>query len=206
MNIRWNIFLSVVAVALLAWFYSLNQEDEKLASLIKAPDAPEYVGQNMQTTVFSPTGKKQYIASAQKVEYYTADGHTDFQQPEVLLLDVELDKKNTEKQTALEDIDTKNNEKQNWNLRADKAKLTKDNMLYLEGNVVVKSLSKLSRLQRIETQSAVVNLKTQDISSDQMVTINGLGFSSSGLKLSGNLQQQVATLKEQVRTRYEISQ
>ena len=35
--------------------------------------------------------------------------------------------------------------------------------------------------------------------------INGLNFNSSGLKLVGNLRQQVATLKEQVKTYYEIN-
>lgn len=79
MNIRWNIILSVIALCLLAWFYSLNQEDEGLNALIKKADSPEYSRQNMNTTVYSPTGKKQYLATSDKVEHYTSDGHTDFQ-------------------------------------------------------------------------------------------------------------------------------
>ena len=78
-------------------------------------------------------------------------------------------------------------------------------MLYLNGGVVAETLLPESKLQRIETESAVVNLTTQDISSDTMVKINGQNFTSSGLKLTGNLHQQVATLKEQVKTYYEIN-
>ncbi|QEH46081.1 LPS export ABC transporter periplasmic protein LptC [Aggregatibacter actinomycetemcomitans] len=189
MNIRLNIILAVIALGLLVWFYSLNQEDGSLKDLIKTADSPEYVGQKMSTTVYSPTGKKQYLATSAKVEHYTSDGHTDFQQPVVLLLDIEI----------------QNTDKESWKLSADKARLTKDNMLYLDGNVIAQSLSAQSRLQRIETQRAVVNLTTQDISSDQMVKLNGQNFNSTGLKLTGNLQQQVATLKEQVKTYYEIS-
>ena len=189
MNIRLNIILAVIALGLLAWFYSLNQEDGSLKDLIKTADSPEYVGQKMSTTVYSPTGKKQYLATSAKVEHYTSDGHTDFQQPVVLLLDIEI----------------QNTDKESWKLSADKARLTKDNMLYLDGNVIAQSLSAQSRLQRIETQRAVVNLTTQDISSDQMVKLNGQNFNSTGLKLTGNLQQQVATSKEQVKTYYEIS-
>ncbi|WP_109091870.1 LPS export ABC transporter periplasmic protein LptC [Aggregatibacter actinomycetemcomitans] len=189
MNIRLNIILAVIALGLLAWFYSLNQEDGSLKDLIKTADSPEYVGQKMSTTVYSPTGKKQYLATSAKVEHYTSDGHTDFQQPVVLLLDIEI----------------QNTDKESWKLSADKARLTKDNMLYLDGNVIAQSLSAQSRLQRIETQRAVVNLTTQDISSDQMVKLNGQNFNSTGLKLTGNLQQQVVTLKEQVKTYYEIS-
>ena len=192
MNIRWNIILSVIALCLLAWFYSLNQEDEGLNALIKQVDSPEYSGQNMTTTVYSPTGKKQYLATSDKVEHYTSDGHTDFQKPKVRLLDLEIQNSGS-------------TDKESWELSADKAKLTKDNMLYLEGNVVAQSLSPLSRLQRIETESAVVNLTTQDIRSDKMVKLNGQNFRSTGLKLTGNLQQQVANLKEQVKTHYEIS-
>ena len=78
-------------------------------------------------------------------------------------------------------------------------------MLYLAGDVVVESLTPDSRLQRIETESATVNLKTQDITSDEAVKINGQNFNSTGLKMVGNLRQQAATLKEQVKTYYEIS-
>ena len=60
MNIRWNIILGVIALALLGWYYSLNQDHGDLQSLIKKPDSPEYVGNKMETTVFSPEGKKQY--------------------------------------------------------------------------------------------------------------------------------------------------
>ena len=36
MNIRWNIILGVIALALLGWYYSLNQDHSDLQSLIKS--------------------------------------------------------------------------------------------------------------------------------------------------------------------------
>ena len=124
MNIRWNIILGVIALALLGWYYSLNQDHGDLQSLIKKPDSPEYVGNKMETTVFSPEGKKQYLAISDKVEYYTQDGHTDFISPLVYLFDVSLDNKDKEAKTDKIQL-----EKQNWKLSAKKAKLTKDQML-----------------------------------------------------------------------------
>lgn len=59
----------------------------------------------------------------------------------------------------------------------------------------MESLLSPSRLQRVETESAVINLSTQDISSEHAVKIYGQHFHSTGLKLTGNLQQQIATLK-----------
>ncbi|OOF61365.1 LPS export ABC transporter periplasmic protein LptC [Rodentibacter pneumotropicus] len=199
MNIRWNIILGVAALCLLGWYYSLNQDNNDLQSLVKAPDSPDYIGQKMETTVFSPDGKKQYLAISDKVEHFSQDGKTNFTTPLVYLFNTAGDNQKQKNETA------KLLESQSWKLSAQKAVLTKDKMLYLEGNVVAESLEPTSRLQRVETQSAVVNLKTQDITSDTMVKINGQNFNSTGLKMVGNLRQQVATLKEQVKTYYEIS-
>lgn len=196
MNIRWNLILAVITLGLLAWFYTLHQDDEKLTDLIKPPEKPEYIGQKMETVVFSPTGEKQYVALSDKVEHFTFDGHTDFTKPVVYVLDVPINKDDTESAVK--------NQIESWKLTADKATLSKDNMLSLKGNVVAQSLVESSKLQRIATESAVVNLKTQDITSNSMVTINGQNLTSTGLKLTGNLKQQTATLKEQVKTHYEI--
>lgn len=198
MNIRWNIILGTVALCLLGWYYSLNQDNSDLESLVKAPDSPDYIGDKMETTVFSPEGKKQYLAISDKVEHFSQNGKTNFSSPMVYLFDASTTKSDKNNSAKLL-------ESQSWKLSAKKAILTKDEMLYLEGDVVAESLEPNSRLQRVETQSAVVNLKTQDITSDTTVKINGQNFNSTGLKMVGNLRQQVATLKEQVKTYYEIS-
>ncbi len=190
MNIRWTVFLSAITLVLLAWYYSLNQDDQQLATLIKKEESPEYIGHKMSTVVYSPTGQKQYLAVSDKVEYYDYDGHTNFERPLVYLFEIE---------------NQKTQQKESWKLSADRAILTKDNMLYLKGNVIAETLLPQSKLQRIETEDAKVNLNTQDISSDNTVKINGQNFTSTGLKLTGNLQQQIANLKEQVKTYYEIN-
>lgn len=190
MNIRWTVFLSAITLVLLAWYYSLNQDEQQLATLIKKEESPEYIGHKMSTVVYSPTGQKQYLAVSDKVEYYDYDGHTNFERPLVYLFEIE---------------NQKTQQKESWKLSADRAILTKDNMLYLKGNVIAETLLPQSKLQRIETEDAKVNLNTQDISSDNTVKINGQNFTSTGLKLTGNLQQQIANLKEQVKTYYEIN-
>ena len=200
MNIRWNVILGLIALGSLGWFYSLNSDKPDLSNLVKKTDSPDYIGNKMETTVFSPEGKKQYLSTANKVKHYTVDGHTEFEMPLVYLFDVSTSN-NAEKSNN----PAKLLESQSWKLSAKKAKLTKNEMLYLEGDVIAESLEPTSRLQRIETQAAEVNLKTQDISSDTMVKINGQNFNSTGLKMVGNLRQQIATLKEQVKTYYEIN-
>ncbi|MBE2898060.1 LPS export ABC transporter periplasmic protein LptC [Pasteurellaceae bacterium 20609_3] len=191
MTSRWNILLVIIALALSGWYFTLNQQDDSLErAKIKPQDAPDYIAQEMQTTVYAIDGVKQYVADASKVIYFQHNGETQFDAPEVFLY-----QKN--KQTGeLE---------KSWRLSADAATLSKDKMLYLKDNVLVQSLLPDSRIQTLKTQSAVVNIATQDITSDTMVSIHGPQFTTTGNVLTGNLRQQIATLKEQVKTQYEIN-
>ena len=74
MNISWNSVLGLASLCLLGWYYSLNQDDSDLQNLVKTPDSPEYIGNKMETTVFSPEGKKQYLAFSEKVEHFGQNG------------------------------------------------------------------------------------------------------------------------------------
>ncbi|MGP1954718.1 MAG: LPS export ABC transporter periplasmic protein LptC, partial [Arsenophonus sp. NC-QC1-MAG3] len=91
-----------------------------------------------------------------------------------------------------------------WTVRANKAKLTNDNMLYLYGNVQINSLNPTSDLQQILTENAIVNLTTQDVSSDDKVTVIGIGLCSVSMKMRGNMIRHTAELIEDVKTYYEI--
>ncbi len=193
MNKPWTVFLAAVLLVIFAWFYDLNQQAPTNADLIKSPDSPEYTGQKMHTTIYSLSGKKQYLASADTIQYFDDDGRTLFTHPVVHALEIETTESNI------------NGETQSWRLSSKEATLTKDNMLYLTGDVIMQSLDKASKLQRIEAMEATVDLKTQDIKSDSEVHLKGQNFTSQGLKLTGNLKQQIATLKEQVKTHYEIN-
>jgi len=92
-----------------------------------------------------------------------------------------------------------------WSIKSDRAKLTNDRMLYLYGHVEVNSLTKDAQLERIKTDNAQVNLVTQDVQSDDQVTLYGRGFNSTGMKMRGNLRTKTAELIEKVKTNYEIN-
>ncbi|MGR3807529.1 LPS export ABC transporter periplasmic protein LptC [Pasteurella testudinis] len=190
MNARWNIVLVVIALALLGWYYSLNQQDETgLAARIQTSDSPDYTANKMETTLYSVDGRKQYVATADQVEYFQTSGDTLFKSPEVYLFEASK---------------SGGNPVRSWRLSADQAKISKDKILYLDDNVSIQSLLPESKIHSLQTSSAVVNLTTQDITSDTMVSIVGQSFTTTGKSLNGNLRQQVATLKEQVQTHYEI--
>ena len=87
-----------------------------------------------------------------------------------------------------------------WELSADHAEITKEKILHLVGNVKLQALDPTSRLQKIETDKLMVDLNTQDISTESVVKSTGLGFTTTGTGLKGNLKQQVATLLKDVKS------
>ncbi|CBA27340.1 Lipopolysaccharide export system protein lptC [Cronobacter turicensis z3032] len=145
---------------------------------------PTYQSEQSNTVVYSPEGALNYRLVAQHVEYFSEDGVSWFTQPVMTTFDA--------------------NKVPTWSVKADRAKLTNDRMLYLTGHVEVNALTPDSQLRKITTDKAEINLVTQDVTSDTLVTLYGTSFNSSGLKMRGNLRSKNAELIEKVRTSYEI--
>ena len=179
---RWVIILlSLAALVLIGVTLASNDDDGQPA--VNAND-PTYKSEHTDTVVYSPEGALNYRLIAEHVEYFSDDAISWFTQPRLTTFDT--DKVPT------------------WSIKADKAKLTNDRMLYLYGHVEVNSLTPDAQLRKITTDNAQVNLITQDVSSDDLVTLYGTTFNSSGLKMRGNLRSKNAELIEKVRTSYEI--
>ena len=179
---RWVIILlSLVALILIG--LNLAGTDDTTQQEIN-PDDPTYTSEHSDTVVYSPAGALNYRFIAELVEYFSAQEVSWFTKPVMTTFDT--------------------NKVPTWSIKADKAKLTKDRMLYLYGNVEVDALSADSQLRKITTDNAQINLVTQDVTSDDMVTLYGTTFNSSGLKMRGNLRSKTAELIEKVRTSYEI--
>lgn len=179
----WLTLLLGLAALILIGLNLADSDDEAAPSALNTQD-PTYQSQHTVTVVYDPTGKLNYKLVADEVKYFTTDELSWFTTPVMTLYDA--------------------NTVPTWSVRADRAKLTKDRMLYLYGHVEVTSLTTTSQLQRINTDNAQVNLVTQDVSSDDEVTLYGAAFTSKGLKMRGNLRNKTAQLIEKVNTYYEI--
>ncbi|MEX3174435.1 LPS export ABC transporter periplasmic protein LptC [Serratia quinivorans] len=177
-----TILLAVIALALIGWNMT-DVNDDAMPGPANSKD-PTYQSQHTVTIVYNPTGKLSYKLVAEDVKYYEADELSWFTQPVMTLFD--------------------ENAVATWSVRADRAKLTKDRMLYLYGHVEVNSLTTTSQLEKIKTDNAQVNLVTQDVASDDEVTLYGTNFTSNGMKMHGNLRAKTAELIDKVKTNYEI--
>ncbi|MBH1931280.1 LPS export ABC transporter periplasmic protein LptC [Serratia rubidaea] len=180
---RWiTIILALIVLALIGWNMA-DYNDEPTAGPVNSAD-PTYQSQQTVTVVYNPAGKLNYKLVAESAKYYTDEELSWFTQPVMTLFD--------------------ENAVATWSVRSDRAKLTKDRMLYLYGHVEVNSLTTTSQLEKIKTDNAQVNLVTQDVSSDDEVTLYGANFNSNGMKMRGNLRDKTAELIDKVKTNYEI--
>jgi lipopolysaccharide export system protein LptC len=179
---RWVIILlSLVALVLIG--VNLVDKDDVTAPTV-ATNEPTYQSEHSSTVVYNPEGALNYRLIAAHVEYFSDTAISWFTKPVMTQYD--------------------ENKVATWSLTADRAKLTTDRMLYLYGNVVLTALTPDSQLRKITTDNAQVNLITQDVASDDLVTLYGTSFNSSGMKMRGNLRSKNAELIEKVRTSYEI--
>ena len=182
MNKRITALLLVIVATLLGWMqYQAKDETNGLDNLIKKEGMPDYTGKRMSTSVFDLEGKPEYYAEAEEIKRYEESEKTEFTNPLVNLFD---------KLTALKQ----------WKLSADHAEINAERILTLSGNVTLQALEPTSKLQRIETDHLSVNLITQDVFTDSEVKSQGLGFTTTGVGLKGNLKQQVATLLKDVKS------
>ena len=179
---RWVIILlSLLALVLIG--FNLVDKDTTPPPVVSSND-PTYKSEHTNTVVYNPEGALNYRLIAEHVEYFSDQAITLFTRP------------------VLPPFDT--NKVPTWSIRSDKAKLTNDRMLYLYGHVEINALTPDSQLRKVTTDNAIVNLVTQDVSSDDLVTLYGTTFNSSGLKMRGNLRSKNAELIEKVRSSYEI--
>lgn len=175
------IILTIIAIVLIG----LNIADrDREKPILVANNQPTYTSEHATTRVYNLSGGLNYLLVTEHVEYFAEDATSWFTKPVMTQYD--------------------ENKVATWEVSADRAKLMNDRMLYLYGNVEVNALTPDAQLRKITTDNANINLITQDISSDDLVTLYGTSFNSSGMKMRGNLRNKTAQLIEKVKTSYEI--
>lgn len=181
LKLRFTLVLTIIALILIGWTLTDNRA-ERATHIEPSDQEPSYQSQHMVTLAYEPSGHLGYKLVSDEVKHYSTQKETWFTLPVMTMYDVEN-----------EPI---------WLVKAKRAKLSKTKVLYLFGDVEINNLAAKSQLERITTDNAEINLTTQDITTDDRVVLSGLNFSSTGVKLRGNLRNKSAKLLEQVVTNY----
>lgn len=176
-----TVLLSIIALVLIGLQQTENINNNQLI-IDYNTDQPTYQSQHMVTLAYEPTGMLGYRLVADEVKHYAELKDTWFTKPLLTVYD-----KNTEA---------------SWTIKSDQAKLTNSRQLYLYGHIQVENLEPNPQIKQIIADNAHIDLITQDITSDSEVTLLGPFFSSTGLRMSGNLQERTANLIDNVVTKY----
>lgn len=187
MSTFWKVALAITAIILAIWHYYLNHSNADSKFIIKenGEQTPTFVGLNMYAIKFNEEGKKQYFAEVKKVEYFSNQGVTYFQDPKLWLFNY-----------GQSDLD------KDWLISSNLAILNKNHEITLKENVEIKNLVPNALVQGLKNQQITINIDTGDISSSFSTEIYGKGLSSTGKRLLGNLKQQKIILEDQVETNY----
>ena len=179
-----NLICFLLLILIIGVYYSYQTEDSITIAPSKAnsPDTPIYQSDDMTTNVYDLSGTMVYKIESSKVKHFDNTENTDFDLPNVTLYDQE--------------------HAATWHIQAKRAMLTNDKLIYLYKDVVLTNLTPDSQLQQVLTDNAVVDLKTQLVTSDDPVKIKGIGFFSTGTGLVGNLREKTANILENIKTFY----
>lgn len=150
----------------------------------KSIERPDYIAQDLKTTVFNELGYIDNKMSAKHMEHYASTNKTLFTKP-VLLMYPE-------------------NGQAKWQLTAEKAVLDQEaNEINLLNNVIIDAIDINEPLQSLSSEQVTMNLDTMIGRSEEWVLLKGNGFHIKGLGLLAELNAEQITLLSQVEGTYE---
>ncbi|MGF1700051.1 LPS export ABC transporter periplasmic protein LptC [Photobacterium makurazakiensis] len=177
--------LYVLLIVICAWtgYYLLDKHWQ--ADIQVAPDTekPIFTGKSVVNTAFNQSGLRSYQIDANYLEHFSSSGNTDFVEPVLWLY---RDGTETE-----------------WRISSNTARLDKNHVLQMTGNVRIFNLLPESAVKVIKTENLRIDLVSKDFDTPDHVTITGDAFQNEGLGMKGNMDRSVATLLKNVKGRYE---
>ena len=179
-----NLICIILLILIIGIYYRYQIDDSAsiASSNTNSLNTPIYQSDDMITNVYDLSGNMVYKIESNKVRHFDNTENTDFDLPNVTLYDQD--------------------HAATWHIKAKRATLTNDKLIYLYQDVVLTNLTPESQLQQVLTDNAVVDLKTQLVTSDDPVKIKGIGFFSTGIGLIGDLREKTANILENIKTFY----
>jgi lipopolysaccharide export system protein LptC len=149
---------------------------------------PDFIAETLNSNIYNKNGKLSYGISANRMEHYADLAVTYFEYPKYTLYpktDVSADEQSSP-----------------WQISAKEGTLYSNNRVILENRVKLISTDKNSLIQEIHGKHLELDLKTNIISSEQTILIQGKGFTMYGSGLIVDLNSTKMILTEHVQTIY----
>lgn len=183
------LFLGAMAYGIIEWRNAQVMPDEG----IKNELTPDFIAEALRSDIYTDIGQLSHTILADRMEHYAKLEVTNFELPNYTLYP-----------TNNVPSSSSSSKKQNypWKLSAKEATLYKNNRVILNHRVHLMATDENSLIQEVHCKYLELDLKTNIISSDQTVMVQGKDFTMYGSGLIIDLNTKQMTLTEHVRTIY----
>ncbi|MCX8578088.1 LPS export ABC transporter periplasmic protein LptC [Gilliamella sp. CG13] len=178
-----NLICILLLIIVIGVYYNYQKDNDVVTQPVTdLSNTPIYQSDEMITKIYDLSGEIIYKIESAHVRYFDDTDNTEFDLPNFTLYDADH-------------VAT-------WHIKAKKATLTDDKLIYLYQDVQLDNLVPDAQLQQVKTDKAVVDLNTQHVTSKDPVILKGIGFYSTGIGLDGDLQAKTANILENIKTYY----
>lgn len=185
MKLNWLIAL-FFTIAVTAYVVTDKEEDTKQQTTVLSGYEPEYIASHLYNRNFDDHGDLTSTVYADKMESYPNLELTIFYKPEITL------------------YQDKARNKPAWRVTASEGSLFQAReQLQLRGNIVISAKDPQSQIQTIQTETLVLEIKTNQMHTDHKVTAQGPRITTTGVGLLADLNQQNVEILKHVEAQYE---
>lgn len=177
--------LLLFVIALVVWRF-LDRGEESSEGGIPPLYQPDFIAEGLQSSAFDAQGRLTHKIRAARMEYFTELEMTTLAEPVLQAYPADGQ--------AL------------WQIAASEGILTDQNQVVLQKGVKIQNLGHNQYFSELETSQLELDLNTQQVSSDRLVTIKGPQYDLQGNGMQGDLNSQTLTLLDKVHAVYQSTQ
>lgn len=172
------VFMLLAAISY--WWHSSSDDDTTITT--ERELIPDFIAEQLTRTVFNEDGQLSELMQADRMEHYEWLGFTQLEAPIFTLLD--------------------RAHNLTWQASSLSAVLYPNDKLILDGDVLLQNLATGDLIDRVQTSYLEMSLPSEQLSTDEEVTIFGSGFFIQGLGMQANLNEQTLFIPHHIRTEY----
>ena len=202
------LLLLVCSVILWRWYSA----EEEVAEPVQA-ELPDFVATRLYSATFDKEGKLAFRIFADSMRYYELQERTQFSRPVVLVypeqvqpvwqLSAEEGILTMEHPSSAEESLAQDEPGDGSDNNVPARKPLKERLqVTLSDQVNFVNLTNSEYVRSVTSDSISLNLKTQEITTDDKVTVSGPHYQLSGVGLEGNLKEEQVTLLNEVHGDY----
>ncbi|PSW04574.1 LPS export ABC transporter periplasmic protein LptC [Photobacterium lipolyticum] len=177
--------LYALLLIICAWtgYYLLEKNWQADIQVEPDTEKPLFTGSMVSNTAFTESGIRSYQIDSDHLEHFSKSGDTNFVKPVLWVY--------------------RNGENTEWRISSNTARLDKNQVLKMTGNVRIFNLLPESAIKVMQTDNLRLDLISKDFDTQDHVVITGSAFQNEGTGMKGNMDRSVATLLKNVKGRYE---